>query len=235
MSLEIGTTSPLFIRHESVNLGLEGSSFKLLFASDLHFGWRRSSRAIAQLTTSVAETKPDVILLGGDLVDFRQGLPLLQSCVQQLSIFASVWAIPGNHDQWVGVNQVRKSVEMGGGSWLTGNLLDLPIPGGKKIQIDGSLRRDVASNLRILCTHNPIVFPQAVSAGYALVFAGHLHGCQCVFAERGGRLYPGAWFYRWNGLRFTMNSASLLVSRGVGDTLPIRWNCPREVILCQIF
>ena len=66
------------------------------------------------------------------------------------------------------------------------------------------------------------------------MLAGHLHGGQCVLATRRGRLYPAAWIYRWHGLRFAEWGAVLLVSRGAGDTLPVRFNCPREVILCMI-
>jgi hypothetical protein len=47
------------------------------------------------------------------------------------------------------------------------------------------------------------------------------------------RHYPGAWFYRWNGLRFTRRNSVMLVSRGLRDVVPVRVNCPREVILCH--
>jgi predicted MPP superfamily phosphohydrolase len=77
-------------------------------------------------------------------------------------------------------------------------------------------------------------FPAAAAAGYGLVLAGHLHGGQCVLATRRRRLYPAAWIYRWHGLRFAEWGAVMLVSRGAGDTLPIRFNCPREVILCAL-
>ena len=53
-------------------------------------------------------------------------------------------------------------------------------------------------------------------------------------ATRRGLLYPAAWFYRWHGLRFAEAGAVLLVSRGAADTFPFRFNCPREVILCEI-
>ena len=33
---------------------------------------------------------------------------------------------------------------------------------------------------------------------------------------------------------FQDNGSTLLVSRGVRDTLPLRWNCPREVIVVQL-
>jgi hypothetical protein len=55
-----------------------------------------------------------------------------------------------------------------------------------------------------------------------------------VLAERNGMLYPGAWFFRWNGLQFLERSCMMLVSRGMADTLPLRWNCPREVLLCEL-
>ena len=67
-----------------------------------------------------------------------------------------------------------------------------------------------------------------------LTLAGHLHGGQVVLFERKGRLYPGACFSRWNGLRFEDEGATMWVSRGVADTLPLRWNCPREVLLCEL-
>lgn len=227
--LEIGTAAPLLIRFESVFLGLGGDEVKLLFASDLHLGGARSQRVIEQLVAAVAETKPDLVLLGGDLVDERRGIAKLESCVQQVVAYAPVWAIAGNHDVWIGVQQVRRAVEAGGGNWLE-NSLNL-----SNVKIDGFVDRNPTSGLRILCAHNPIVFSGAIAAGYNLVLAGHLHGCQWVFWQRNGKLYPGAWFYRWNGLRFELNDATLLVSRGMGDTLPVRWNCPREVILCHIY
>jgi predicted MPP superfamily phosphohydrolase len=102
------------------------------------------------------------------------------------------------------------------------------------VRIDGKIDPAPRAGWRLLCTHHPGDFPAAAAAGYGLVLAGHLHGGQCVLATRRGRLYPAAWIYRWHGLRFAEWGAVLLVSRGAGDTLPVRFNCPREVILCMI-
>jgi uncharacterized protein len=73
-----------------------------------------------------------------------------------------------------------------------------------------------------------------VAAGYRLVLAGHLHGGQCVLANHRGQQYPAVWFHRWHGLRFRQGDAEMLVSRGMADTFPFRFNCPREVLLCEI-
>jgi hypothetical protein len=46
---------------------------------------------------------------------------------------------------------------------------------------------------------------------------------------------PGAFLYRWKGLRFEdKDGKTLLISRGVQDTLPLRWNSPREVLIVGI-
>ena len=81
---------------------------------------------------------------------------------------------------------------------------------------------------------DPSIFPIAVLAGYQLVFAGHLHGGQCVLANHNDTQYPAAWFNPWHGLHFEDRGALMLVSRGAADTFPFRINCPREVILCEI-
>ena len=104
---------------------------------------------------------------------------------------------------------------------------------GGPLRIVGRVDPAAHAGRRMLCTHHPGEFPAAATAGYGLVLAGHLHGGQCVLATRRGRLYPAAWIYRWHGLRFAEGGAVLLVSRGAGDTLPVRFNCPREVILWQ--
>ncbi len=225
--LELGASGPLLIRRESIHLGL-AHSLRVLYASDLHLG-RWWTRAVpGQLVRAVHEAAPDLILLGGDLVDNSQGLPALRRCVQDLVDVAPVHAVPGNHDERAGLAKVRAAVEAGGGHWLP----DQPVEGS--VRIDGRIDPAARAGQRLLCTHHPGDFPAAVAAGYGLVLAGHLHGGQCVLATRRGRLYPAVWFYRWHGLRFAEGGTVLLVSRGAGDTLPVRFNCPREVILCVI-
>jgi hypothetical protein len=66
------------------------------------------------------------------------------------------------------------------------------------------------------------------------VLAGHLHGCQLVAFEFRDRLYPGAIFYPYCYLTHQCGSTTLVVSRGVSDLIPVRWRCPREVVLCYV-
>ena len=140
-----------------------------------------------------------------------------------------VLAIPGNHDEHVGLSCVRQVVQDAGAHWLPDDpVLDQLAISAQINSIDSSYRP------RVLCAHYPDVFLSAAQAGYQLVLAGHLHGGQCVFATVNNRLYPGVWFHRWHVLRASVGQSTLLVSRGVADTIPLRFNCPREAILCEI-
>jgi len=195
----------------------------LLYISDLHFsGW--ASHILQQVLEVCQDIRPDIILLGGDLVDFPTGFKLLSQFIQQQS--CPVYAIHGNHDEMVGLDNVKNCVMRSGGHWL-----DKPIAIHRTLSISG-IPQKTNTPYSILCTHDPAIFPDAVQAGYTLTLAGHLHGGQMVIAQYKDRLYPGAFVYQWNGDIFKSGNSTLIVSKGVHDTIPIRWNCQREVILC---
>jgi predicted MPP superfamily phosphohydrolase len=227
LPLEFGSFGPLQVRQESIALDVPRAA-RILYASDLHLGHWWTRRVADHLLEVVRATEPDLVLLGGDLVDHPGALNQLASLVRLLTRLAPVHAIPGNHDERVGIARLRATIEAAAGHWLPDRPIEQPF------RIDGRIEPDRSGPPRVLCAHYPSHFPAAVSAGYQLVLAGHLHGGQCVLATRHARLYPAAWFHRWHGLRFSEGGATLLVSRGVADTLPLRFNCPREVLLCQI-
>jgi predicted MPP superfamily phosphohydrolase len=226
LAFEFGAFGPLFIRRERVVWDLP-APVRLLYASDLHLGYWWTSPVCESLLDAARAARPDLVLLGGDLVDGSWALPRLSGLVAALAGVAPVWAVPGNHDDYVGTAAVRRAVVSAGGHWLA----EEPVEG--PVRIEGAVNYSTSRG-RILCGHDPAVFPEAVAAGYGLVLAGHLHGGQCVLATRRGRQYPAAWLHRWHGLRFEEGGATLLVSRGAADTLPFRFNCPREVILCEL-
>ncbi len=244
---EFWNRGPLLLREERVTsrAATQGSAaWTLLYASDLHLTARRGARFESLLAALVDQTRaarPDVVLLGGDLVDSRAGSEALAECVRRLAEFAPVAAVAGNHDAAAGLASVRAAVGAGGGHWLHDAPLALA-SGGRRPLLCAAVADDAAeataaldaSALRVLVGHHPNAAAAAARGGFDVAFAGHLHGGQCVLWQRGTHLYPGAFFSRWNGLRFALGSATLLVSRGVADTLPVRFRCPREVVRCQL-
>jgi len=225
-NIEIGARRPLLVRHESV--ASIGARKRLLFASDLHLRKHGPRQILDGLLAIAASEHPNLVLFGGDLVDWTSGLEALQSLVKRLSEVAPLCAVPGNHDRWVGVDKVRVAVLAGGGHWLE----DAPWHVTPNCAIYGSSNQPIQSaGYHLLCTHHPV----ASAPPFDLTLSGHLHGGQFVFYKRNERLYPGAFLYRLNGLRFDDHDGrTLLISRGVQDTLPLRWNCPREVLIVDI-
>lgn len=224
--LEVGAQRPLLVRRESVPH--VGTGRRLLFASDLHLRKNGPAHIVEGLLEIASRESPDLVLLGGDLVDTTSGLQALQSLVRTLSCVAPLCAVAGNHDRWVGLEKVRAAVASGGGHWLD----QAPWFLTPDCAIYGAGQQPVRSaRCNLLCTHHPV----PAAHPYNLTLSGHLHGGQFVFYERHGRSYPGAFLYRWNGLRFDdEDGRTLLISRGVQDTFPLRWNCPREVLLVHL-
>lgn len=234
--LEFGTRRALHLRRETlrVRASATGHAPAILFASDLHLTARRH-RVAKELATIARREAPVAVLLGGDLVDSRGGVPLLRELVLTLTREVPVLAVPGNHDLRVGVARVRDPVLRAGGVWLPDAPAVLDRGSGTPLRVDATPLRDQGRDeIRVLLGHHPEIARKAAEQGYDLALAGHLHGGQCVLWEHRGRLYPGAFLSRWNGLRFELGSTTLVVSRGAADTLPMRFRCPREVVVCTL-
>jgi predicted MPP superfamily phosphohydrolase len=231
-NLEIGLRRPLHVREE--RFSARHDAYRLLYVSDIHLRHGRSDILCRQVVDSVTGSNPDVVLLGGDFLDHRSELVKLSELVRKIQDVAQVLAIGGNHDRRIGINRVRAAVVDGGGQWIEDDSARLTHRGRLLVISGHRAAAPIDGDVRVLCAHNPRIWKTARHAGYDLVLAGHLHGCQLVACEYRGRLFPGAFFYPYCFLNDRCGSTRLMVSRGVSDLLPIRWNCPREVVLCHI-
>ncbi len=231
--LEIGLHRALHVREE--RLPTQHEACRLLYVSDIHLRDGRSDTLCPQVVAAVAGCQPDVVLLGGDLVDAASELGRLSDLVDELHDVAAVLAIGGNHDRHIGLDRVRDAVEQGGGHWIHDGTAKVT-HGERVIAISGpdAAVRPGDGHVRVLCAHNPNIWRTRRHAGYDLVLAGHLHGCQIVACQYRDRLFPGAILYPYCFLRHRRDSTRLVVSRGVSDLVPIRWRCPREVVLCYV-
>jgi predicted MPP superfamily phosphohydrolase len=182
----------------------------------------------------VTRSDPDVVLLGGDLVDQHSELGALRRLVARLHAIAPVLAIGGNHDRQIGMDAVRQAVAHGGGQWIQDRVARVTHL-GRVIAVSGpETPPNDEGHVRVLCAHNPRIWKTSRNAGYDLVLAGHLHGCQLVAWHYRDRLFPGAIFYPYCFLSRRSGSTRLVVSRGVSDLVTVRWRCPREVVLCHV-
>jgi uncharacterized protein len=230
--LEIGLNQPLHVRQE--RLSRRHDACRLLYVSDIHLRNRRSQLLCRQVLDAAARSSPDAVLLGGDLVDRRSELSTLADLVRKLRDIAPVLAVGGNHDKQIGMGLVGDAVVRGGGEWIHESVARVTHR-RRIIAVAGpETAPPVDGHVRVLCAHNPRIWKTARDAGYDLVLAGHLHGFQLVGWQYRDRLFPGAIFYPYLFSSHQRGSTRLVVSRGVSDLLPIRWRCPREVVLCHV-
>ncbi len=242
--LELGPANPLLLRREHVRVGLR-QGFRVLWISDLH--WRGSGDAGCLLAIfEIARREgPDLVVLGGDFLETEAAHPLFARLVRRLAAARPCLVLPGNHDRRR-IASLRATTLRQGGVWLPDErALDLVNSHGERLRVVGAPSRrgvspatdTVKPDARILCVHDPADVDSSVhpeTRDVAAVLAGHLHGGQCVWRESQGRLLPAAWIYRHARLREDHDGRAFIVSRGAGDTFPVRWNCPREVILCEL-
>ena len=230
--LQIGYDGPITVRcvdlSQQYHLGL-----RLIYLSDFHFNGfcHKKAKTLAQI---VVDLKPDITILGGDYVDTRGGFAPFQYFLASIRSCGKVLAIAGNHDVLWGKKHFEDLMTENGIAWIEQQALTLSFA-AKTIRISGNLwgKQPPKVDFKLLCLHKPMTLPKTHNP-YHLVLAGHLHGSQLVFWENENGLYPGRWFYRWNIPETQVDHCRYIIGRGLGDTLPLRYNCPFEVILIKL-
>lgn len=225
LRFEFGASLPLSLRRERVSMPI-ARPVRLLYASDLHLGNRWSPRVVDELLRHVEIEKPEALLLGGDLADSHAGLAPLRRLLAAACRVTTVAAVLGNHDRrWSRGEGVRAALVAAGVVLLDETSLDVGT-----LRIVGP-RGAVADAARtVVCAHDPVDYRRDAR----LTLAGHLHGGQCVLWNRGPQQWPGWLINRHTLLRRDDDASKLIVSRGAADTLPVRFNCPREVVVVEI-
>lgn len=223
------------------------AGLKLAFVSDIHAGSFMHEADLLRIFGLVAQQQPDLVCLGGDLINTRQReLQLLRRPLQLLAPPCGIFAVPGNHDHFHGSDigdwnaflrglgvQVLTNrgvrIDRGGASlWLCG--VDDLTEG--EPDLAAALQGRADGEPCVLLSHHPDFFFEAAAAGVELTLSGHTHGGQIriggwapVHHSRFG--YEAGW-YESEGCR-------LYVGRGVGVTvLPLRIGAPPEIPLVQV-
>jgi len=216
------------------------------FLTDLHLGPYLGEDALVRWVDAALRAEPDLVLLGGDLVDrsYRGDLSELARHLPRLRAPLGVYAVLGNHDH-ARLRRVEPLAELlaAAGVTLLANAAarvrdDLVLAGIDDLRVGRpDLDAALAHAARLgggdggavaLLSHNPDVIPEARGA-VDLVLAGHTHGGQVclpivgpvVTSSRYGRRYVAGW---------VDDGMPAFVSRGLGVTsLPVRYDCPAEL------
>ena len=236
---------------ESIEARLAGlrAPVRVAWLVDLHYGPFIRAGSVAAWVDAALSLAPDLILLGGDLVDHLAPddvRPLLAE-LARLRAPLGVYGVWGNHEfarypdagdrqrfhdalEDAGVTMlINRGVDLRSDLHLVG--LDADRVGPRVMQRALADRPDGSACL--LATHKPDMLPR-IPATVDLTLMGHTHGGQVVLPGIGPILMRTE--LGPEGTAGWVRAPALgYVSRGLGVVhLPVRINCPAELTLATL-
>jgi len=238
----------------------EFDAITLAVVADLHAGTRyRDSTAVGEAVEITNSLQADIIVLLGDLV---HGIGRADPCLSLLSGLKAkegVWACLGNHEhgfvwysRYLGpsaapsVDEWRKLYADAGIELLANEARPLPRPRSRiwLLGVDDAYsgHDDLPAALAQVCTrefclaltHSPDLIDDTRIGEVDLVLAAHTHGGQIRLPLVGPLFAPCRRLReRASGLVHA-NGTTMYVTRGAGEALPVRINCPREISLVTL-
>ena len=168
---EWGLDKPLLVRHELIRP--DGDGCRIAYVSDIHLRRGRSALLSDQVLDALDRAEPDIVLLGGDLIDHASELGALRRLLRCIGSVAPTFAVAGNHDVSVGLEATREAVEDAGSTWIQGRTVVVSHK-ARTISLSGIGGEPRSScDISVLCTHNPRVWKRVRKQGFDLVLAGH--------------------------------------------------------------
>jgi predicted MPP superfamily phosphohydrolase len=187
---------------ESDGLGGYPAQLKIALLSDIHLGKLTGPDHLRKLFDIIKPSSPDIVLLAGDIIDDTVWLGSQNRRREAVSLFKSLeprlglWAVPGNHEYYVGIEECVRFLESCGVKVL---MDEWAAPGGELLLIGrddassarfgknraslGQLKKDAAASLgsasarlpTIVLDHQPVNLEEAENAGVDLQLSGHTH------------------------------------------------------------
>lgn len=230
---------------------LEG--FRILQISDLH-----SKNFRGRLSAKIAEQKPDIIVITGDLIDsYDRDIGTASQLIADILPIAPVYYVPGNHEY----NNSRLYAELAAFLADSGvtvledssckisekglNIIGIADPAfmdsafSEEGAVMAAMQQATENNVEermfnLLLAHRPEYFDLYSQSNVDLVFCGHAHGGQVRIPLAGGLVAPGQGIFPeyTSGIHW-QNDTAMVISRGLGNSiLPLRiFNRPEIVVV----
>ena len=161
---------------------------KIVAVSDIHLGNGTGKTSLKQYVKMINGQNPDLILIGGDLID-NSVIPLYaENMMEELSELKAplgIYMVPGNHEYISGIDESARFIKSTPIQLLIDSVVTLP----NGIQLIGRDDRhnpsrrslqELMENIDksrpiILLDHQPYNLTDAEAAGIDLQFSGHTH------------------------------------------------------------
>ena len=251
--LAVGLDSWIAVPHYQIEHEKLSGTVRAALITDLHSCDYGAGQR--ELLDAVAAEQPDLVLLGGDIVDDDPSLPVenAYTVVKALAEQYPTYYVTGNHEFWSGqVEEIKGTMASCGAVVLAGTWEDVTI-NGQTLRICGVDDPAVGtaewetqlarvgqaadgSQFTILLTHRPERVEAYMQYNFDLTVAGHAHGGQWrVPGLINGLLAPNqGLFPKYAGGLYRLGGQTMVVSRGLAresTRIPRLFNRPELVVL----
>ena len=221
---------------------------RIAYASDIHLGTVIGPRRVKAFVKRMNGLKPDIILLGGDVVD-EDLAPVIRNnlgdSLKKLSAPMGVFAITGNHEYIGGaesacryladhgIKMIRDSAVLVAESFYLIGREDRDRPrfiGKPRVPVDRLMENIDAGKPVIMLDHQPFELDRKEELGIDLTLSGHTHhGQMFPLNYLTKAIYEVSWGYKKKG------NTHAYVSSGYGGWgPPVRTGNRPEIVLISL-
>ena len=231
--------------------------FKVVQISDFHN--TKSKKLTNDLVEEIENSKPDIIVLTGDLIDsYKLNINTAISFVKKITSIAPVYYVTGNHEARIeSYEEFKDKLEENKVIILDGKLeiikkenseinligIDDPSFNFNTYRDDSTIIQDSLipiqydkNKFSILLSHRPELIETYAKNNFDLVLSGHTHGGQIRIPFIGGLIAPNqGLFPKYTSGVYEIDDTKMIVSRGIGNSiLPFRVNNRPELVVIEL-
>ena len=212
-----------------------GAPLRIVAVSDVHLGYATGKKALQKYVGKINSLHPDVVLIGGDLID-NTVKPLFEERMWEelgkLEAPGGIYMVPGNHEYISGIDSVMEFISRTPIVLLRDSVAALPEGvvivgrddrsnrGRKSLEMlkqeaDAVAGTDAVAGavsedgpVVILMDHQPYELFEKDSLGFDVQFSGHTHRGQVwPMSLLVNKMYPQSHGYRkWNNSHVVVSS-----------------------------
>ena len=231
------------------SLPAEFNGFRIVLLSDLH--GMRFGKGNRRLAAAVLRCRPDLIVLGGDMLADSGELRPLEELLQGIEVAAPVYSVSGNHEWYANcvpeANELMRSYGVrclsngfeplycGSGRIIVCGVEDRNGPAGmiKPEALAAELRREYPNDFVLWLSHRNDSLELHPTLPVELVLSGHAHGGVIRLPFIGGLLSVHHRFGAdYEKGAYNEGGPTMLVSRGLGNSIAVPRIFNRPEIVC---
>ncbi|MDO5861131.1 metallophosphoesterase, partial [Methanobrevibacter sp.] len=185
---------------------IDNESYSIVWVSDIHYGTIQNPQLVKDSISKINELKPDVVVLGGDIVDERTSKEGMNEIFEELGRINSTYGtyyVFGNHDTQPATTDYENGNRTFSDEELNKTIADngIKILNDEKITVNDSIvfvgrsdaqwensidRTDICEILNesdlskyvVVLDHQPVEYNENSQQGADLQISGHTHGGQ---------------------------------------------------------